>query len=369
MKAPSPLCLRALRFIAFQPPSSTCFTPRRCYAFQPKKSSPLPPPPPPPPALQAAPTLRSTLNSQPGYRKRLKQDNDEEFAPQPLSRPIGMPNPPQPGENTGLDKRSFEQKRADFGNYNKHLEKRARMTQQISKPYFRDWSNLRFFRGKIFRSNERLFRRDVALWFPNFFGKALAPDATGKSGDRRDGYGGLGRNTCEVMRGKVSVVSFVSCTWAQTQVETFCSEQWNSELQEVLREGAPLAQRVWINYEDNMLRWWLLQAFRGKLRRERTEAEQDRYFMVRRGLDEMMKESMGLLNDKVGYVYLVDQDCRIRWAGSADADASERVSMVKGLRKLIQEARTPEDKRVDTREQLRDAVAEITENSSQAAAA
>ena len=52
-----------------------------------------------------------------------------------------------------------------------------------------------------------------------------------------------------------------------------------------------------------------------------------------------MKEAVGLLNDKGGYVYLVDHECRIRWAGSAIAEDAEKESMVRGLVRLVREAR------------------------------
>lgn len=217
------------------------------------------------------------------------------------------------------------------------------MTKQIAKPYFRDWSNLRFSKGKIFKCNDRSFSGDASLWFPNFYGKTLAKGLDRI--ERKDGYRGLGRDTVDVMRGKISVVSIVSSMWAKAQVDTFISAEQNPELQEVLQGNKDVAQNVWINMENNWIRWWLLQTFRGNLRKGKSEEEQRRYFMVRRGVDDVMKEAIGALNDKVGFVYLVDEDCKIRWAGSADAEAGEKESMVRSLKQLVQEARVPKEKR------------------------
>lgn len=58
-------------------------------------------------------------NAPRAYGKKL-----DTFTPTHLSRPIGMHNPPNPGENTGIDFRTLQQKRDDFVNYEKHLKKR-----------------------------------------------------------------------------------------------------------------------------------------------------------------------------------------------------------------------------------------------------
>ena len=73
-----------------------------------KETPPLPPSP-----LDEAPRA---------YGKQVS-----EYTPKPLNRPIGLPKPPRIGENSGVDYRTWKQKRDDFVNYDKHLEKRKRL--------------------------------------------------------------------------------------------------------------------------------------------------------------------------------------------------------------------------------------------------
>jgi mitochondrial ATPase complex subunit ATP10 len=57
-------------------------------------------------------------------------DNDE-FAPRTLDRPIGLLYPPQEGQNTGVDMRTLRERRDDFVDYEKHLKRRQELYDTI----------------------------------------------------------------------------------------------------------------------------------------------------------------------------------------------------------------------------------------------
>ncbi|KAK7923186.1 hypothetical protein PG985_007257 [Apiospora marii] len=276
----------------------------------------------PPPSEQFAAAPR-------GYGKRV-----EEFTPVPLSRPIGMAYPPEEGQNTGIDERTWNQRRKEFSTmpsslrWSQHLERREELKEKFRRPYFRDWGNLQFHKGKTFFPPPRLFKGDVSLYFPNLYGRTLLK-----------GKGSPERDTTPTLVGKTSIVSIFSGTWAENQAKTFAGAAQNPALAQLLEENQDIAQHVNINVESDRLKYMLIRLFMGGIRQQVGEVNWDKYFIIRNPLSDEIRENVGLLNGKVGYVFLVDSLCRIRWAGSGEANDEEREGLRRGLHRLLDEER------------------------------
>ncbi|KAL5621525.1 hypothetical protein BROUX41_006425 [Berkeleyomyces rouxiae] len=250
----------------------------------------------------------------------------EDFTPQPLPRPIGMLAPPRAGQNTGVDTRSLMQKRQDLTDWDKHLARREELKTKISRPYFRDWDNIKMHDGKSFIGPIRIFKADKSLYFPNLHGVTLEK-------------AGLERDTTPVLTGKASIVTMLSGRWAETQIDAWVNSVKNPELAEILKNN-PEAQIVRCNVEENSVKAWMIKLFMSSIRRGFAEQDWDKYFIIKKGITDSIREHIGYLNSKVGYIYLVDQHCRIRWAGSGPPHPVESESLVKGLQRVIDELKT-----------------------------
>ena len=192
----------------------------------------------------------------------------------------------------------------------------------MATPYFREWSNMRLHKGKSFLAPPRLFKAERALYFPNLHGQTLV-----KSAPLQD--------TTPVLEDKISVVSVFSSAWAENQAATFESEKQNPELREVIKKSGGIAQMVRINIEENALKAMIVKLFMPRLRKTLGADNWGKYFLVRKGLTVETRDHIGLLNSKVGYTYLLDGECKIRWAASGPAEGDEKDGLVKGVQRLL----------------------------------
>jgi ATPase complex subunit ATP10 len=190
---------------------------------------------------------------------------------------------------------------------------------------------MRFSNGKSFIAPPNIFKSDLALYFPNLRGQTLLKDRSPK-------------DTTPVFEDQISIVSIFSTRWAENQTHTFVSEKSNPELHELVKGSKGVAQMVRINVEENWMKAMLVKLFMPGLRKQLEEGAWGRYFLIRKGFKQELKEAIGLLNTKVGYIYVLDGQCRIRWAGSGNSSVEENDGLVRAVRRLIENSKTQKEK-------------------------
>jgi ATPase complex subunit ATP10 len=247
----------------------------------------------------------------------------KDFVPERLGAPIGFANPPVRTQDWAKIETAGDT----------YLERNAAnrkiLAKKYEKSYFRDFRNMDANRGKFYIANQQLYKASAALYFPNLLGRNLSRNH---------------KATTDVLAGRISVVAVYSRKWAEDQVASFLGVKENPGLRQVFKDNEGALQLVEINHEEFRLSSMMLWLFEWNLKRNRSKAQQDEYFIMR-GIPQTVKDSIGMMNDKLGYIFLLDEHCKIRWSACADALDEEKASLVKGVQKLLDEKKKKEGTR------------------------
>ncbi|KAJ3967287.1 ATP10 protein-domain-containing protein [Lentinula raphanica] len=220
----------------------------------------------------------------------------------PLSRPLGVPEKPVIEHQTRLQRlKEVLTNDEAIAEQRKHLVKEA-----VTKGYFHDLNATRRHGGKTWIAPTVLIREDRSLYFPDIAGKSLAD--------------GSEQHTTSMCAGKISVISLLNTKISEIHTASFTAptlDRFSSH---------PLFNYLQINIQSNTLKSILVSLFLSSLRRA-IPPEQHPYYLVSSQNLEYQREAIGLANDRVGYVYLVDENLRVRWAGCADAMPEEARSL------------------------------------------
>jgi ATPase complex subunit ATP10 len=234
------------------------------------------------------------------------------FNPEPLGAPIGLELEPQPGQDHYNLGETLDEKAKEY---------RRLLLRKYAKPYMRDFRNLDVHRGKFYVANNKLWRSSASLYFPNLQGQTLADESL--------------QDTTPTLQGKISLVGVWSRTWAMEQADTFTKDP---AIRAAIAESGGKAQVVQVTWEEQKLYALMMKMFQWNLKRSIAENEWSKFFIMS-GIPLDVKDSLAMANDRVGNVYLLDENCKIRWTGCGDAWDEEKESLAKGIRKLVSEHR------------------------------
>ncbi|KAJ7496890.1 ATP10 protein-domain-containing protein [Mycena latifolia] len=216
-----------------------------------------------------------------------------------LDRPLGV------RERPTLVKQTRMQRFKDIWlNEETILEERKHLIKQLNKGYYTDALTIIHpgHMGKTWIAPEVLIREDKALYLPNIKGKDL---------DK-----GEQKHTTLMCYGKITLLAFESTELSVLQTKSFVNQVHPRF------EGHPLYQRMHINIQENLLKALLVNLFRHNLRAKVPKELYGNCLLSTQNM-EYLREPMGLTNRMVGYVYLIDENLKIRWAAGGDATRAE----------------------------------------------
>ncbi|GAA99277.1 uncharacterized protein L969DRAFT_386747 [Mixia osmundae IAM 14324] len=241
-------------------------------------------------------------------------------SPPYLPRPVGVLHPPTtvPITKEQAQERLLSQER--------RMKERRHLIEEVGKGYFQDMNEIRWHGGKLWLGPPTLIRADKSLYFPNIQGIALSTKGQ--------------RHTTDLLTDKVSLLAILSTQVSAEHVQTYVEpvlEQFQAE---------PRFQVVQINLQENKLKSFLVSMFLSTLRKATPEHLHDTYILSHQDM-EYLREPLGMMNKHLGYVYLIDDQCRIRWAavdlasptGRDGKGAGEVANLLSCIRALLARTR------------------------------
>ncbi|KAF4618184.1 hypothetical protein D9613_011513 [Agrocybe pediades] len=217
-----------------------------------------------------------------------------------LNRPLGVRKRPT------TDIKPTVERIKDFMNHDALMAQRRHLIKEAGKGYFHDLNMTRKNGGKTWIAPKVLIREDKSLYLPNISGTSL------EDGEKKD--------TTTMCFGKISILAMIGTQISEAHVKSFtyaAHPRFSSN---------PLYQFVQINLQENLLKSLLVKVYSRSLRGVVPRELRPTYLISNQNM-EYLRDPLGMTNSKVGYVFLIDENLKIRWAGSGDATLEEAQSL------------------------------------------
>ena len=160
--------------------------------------------------------------------------------------------------------------------------------------------------GKMYYATSQLIKPEKAGYMPNFEAQNLSRATV---------------NTTEKLVGKITLMTFVYAKFGEPHVNTFI----NPFLEKY--RGSNDIQVVEVNVQENLLKQLLLKAFIPSIRKNLAEERRENYCLIMKDISKTRK-CLDMSNQYIGYAFLIDQDCKVRWTAHGEATPEEVGNML-----------------------------------------
>lgn len=228
-------------------------------------------------------------------------------------------------------------------------ESRERRQKQIDfdilhSPFY-DFKGFHNTKGKVFRPPISYFKREKSKYFPNIAGTTLAGDY---------------KTLDQLLKGKVTLLRVYTSIQGEKCVNSYVEDYLSQQGYDEFLKKYPRAQIVDLNVAQSWIKGLFVSFAKSNLRKLVPPLRQGKYFMLpNKMFSQQVRRNLQCENEVAGYLYLLDDEGRIRWASSGFTDEKESEVLwraVKGIEKEIDQNETDshEDEPVETKNASQD---------------
>ncbi|KAI8979942.1 ATPase assembly factor ATP10, partial [Pilobolus umbonatus] len=186
--------------------------------------------------------------------------------------------------------------------------------EQATKSYFSDVHEMRQHGGKMYYASTQLMKQEQAGYMPRLEGQDLNRKKV---------------TTTDKLPGKISLMTYAYARFGETHVDTFIKPFLNKFKDE------KDVQLIEVNVQENFLKQQLVKAFVPYIRRNIAPERKENYILLMKDISRVRKY-LDMTNQYIGYVYLIDQNGRIRWTAHGEATEEEVANMLAMTEYLVQ---------------------------------
>lgn len=244
----------------------------------------------------------------------------------PITRPFGLDTPVLLNHKT-QDAYSFSHLKNELFSAEARERRQRQLDHDIKHSPFYETKSFENTKGKIFTPPVSYFRAEKSKHFPDFIGVTVC---------------GSERSLFEILEGNVSIVRVYSTVSGEKCANSYFQVDGKDYLTTGFADFEkeyPLVQIVDVNIPQSWVKGLVVRMSKSNIRKMIPDERLNKYFILPDDVfSAPMKEKLHMDNLCSGYIYLLDNCGRIRWATSGYANEAELKLMwkcVKGLQKEL----------------------------------
>ncbi|KAF9911799.1 Mitochondrial ATPase complex subunit atp10 [Linnemannia zychae] len=216
-------------------------------------------------------------------------------------------------------KEGVKNKVNDWTDEKKNLEKRKELLHDFQSGYFAEFSELSKTGSKLWKATPSMINADKALYMPNIIGTSLK---TSESVELVD-----------LLRGKISLVAISGTRFGEEHIESYMTPFLKRWPMTAAPGSSSKVQLVELNIQENPLKAGLVRMMVPFVKKTIPEERHANYVLHYKSIKHL-KDPLSMQNSYLGYVFLVDGNCKIRWGAHGPASEAEVKTLLESVQKL-----------------------------------